>query len=48
MQLNRKIEDAVGKSIPFDLSEDFSPFSNIERNNHPTIIKVSTVNTDSY
>ncbi|CAB4304641.1 unnamed protein product [Prunus armeniaca] len=40
MQLNRKIEDAVGKSIPFDLSEDFSLFSNIERNNHPTIIKV--------
>lgn len=48
MKLNRKIEDAVGKSIPFDLSEDFSLFSNIERNNHPTIIKVSAVSTDSY
>ncbi|CAN6574259.1 unnamed protein product [Malus baccata var. baccata] len=39
-QLSRKIEDAVGNSIPFDVSQDFAVFSNIERNNHPTIIKV--------
>ncbi|XP_048434118.1 cellulose synthase-like protein H1 isoform X4 [Pyrus x bretschneideri] len=39
-QLSRKIEDAVGQSIPFDVSQDFAVFSNVERNNHPTIIKV--------
>ncbi|TQD79313.1 hypothetical protein C1H46_035150 [Malus baccata] len=38
-QLSLKIEDAVGNSIPFDVSQDFAVFSNIERNNHPTIIK---------
>ncbi|XP_008229979.1 PREDICTED: cellulose synthase-like protein B4 [Prunus mume] len=39
-QLSRKVEYAVGKSIPFDLSGDFAVFSDIEGNNHPTIIKV--------
>ncbi|PQM40358.1 cellulose synthase-like protein H1 [Prunus yedoensis var. nudiflora] len=39
-QLSRKVEDAVRKSIPFDLSGDFAVFSDIEGNNHPTIIKV--------
>ncbi|PQQ01311.1 cellulose synthase-like protein B4 [Prunus yedoensis var. nudiflora] len=39
-QLSRKVEDAVRKSIPFDLSGDFEVFSDIEGNNHPTIIKV--------
>ncbi|KAM1429458.1 hypothetical protein ACFX2I_045655 [Malus domestica] len=45
-QLSRKIEDAVGKSIPFDVSQDFAVFSNIERNNHPTIIKVLLENKE--
>ena len=41
-QLSNKIEDAVRKSInPCDIIEsDFSGFSNVQRNNHPTIIKV--------
>ncbi|KAL6140154.1 hypothetical protein ACLB2K_058455 [Fragaria x ananassa] len=40
-KLSRKIEDAVLKSInPSDMIEcDFSVFSNIQRNDHPTIIK---------
>ncbi|KAL6135227.1 hypothetical protein ACLB2K_067455 [Fragaria x ananassa] len=41
-QLSGKIEDAVCNSInPSDTIEcDFSVFSNVQRNNHPTIIKV--------
>lgn len=44
-QLSRKIEDAVGKSIPFDVSQDYAIFTNVERNNHPTIIKVYTAHS---
>ncbi|KAK9284121.1 hypothetical protein L1049_023288 [Liquidambar formosana] len=39
-ELCRKIEEAVQKSKPCDLTGDFAVFSNIERKNHPSIIKV--------
>ncbi|KAK7823151.1 cellulose synthase-like protein b3 [Quercus suber] len=39
-RLSCKIEDAVHKSVPCDLSGDFAEFSNVERKNHPAIIKV--------
>ncbi|KAK7823153.1 cellulose synthase-like protein B4 [Quercus suber] len=39
-RLSCKIEDAVHKSVPCDLSGDFGEFSNAERKNHPAIIKV--------
>ena len=38
--LTRKIEDAARKSIPCQLDGEFAAFSNSERTNHPTIIKV--------
>ncbi|KAK9924515.1 hypothetical protein M0R45_032880 [Rubus argutus] len=49
-QLSNKIEDAVRKSInPSDIIEsDFSVFSNIQRNNHPTIIKVVWENKEGH
>ncbi|KAL0001659.1 hypothetical protein SO802_015440 [Lithocarpus litseifolius] len=39
-RLSCKIEDAVHKSVPCDLSGDFAEFSNVEHKNHSTIIKV--------
>lgn len=39
-KLSRKIEEAGQKSIPCDLSADFAIFSDIQRTNHPSIIKV--------
>ncbi|KAJ7981275.1 Cellulose synthase [Quillaja saponaria] len=38
--LCRKIENAVKNSTPFDGDGEFAVFSNTERKNHPTIIKV--------
>ncbi|PRQ52744.1 putative cellulose synthase (UDP-forming) [Rosa chinensis] len=48
-QLSSKIEDAVCKSInPSDIIEcDFSVFSNVQRNDHPTIIKVVWENKEA-
>lgn len=41
-KLSCKIKEAVQKSAPpFDLTGEFAEFSNIERKNHPTIIKAS-------
>ncbi|KAJ1381428.1 Cellulose synthase [Sesbania bispinosa] len=39
--LSRKIEDAARKPIPCQLDEEFAVFSNTQRTNHPTIIKVA-------
>ncbi|XP_028071915.1 cellulose synthase-like protein H1 [Camellia sinensis] len=39
-KLSQKIEDASRRSQPCELTGDFADFSNIQRNNHPTIIKV--------
>ncbi|KAI5605902.1 hypothetical protein BDE02_01G384200 [Populus trichocarpa] len=39
-ELASKIKDAVEKSMEWDQIGDFAIFSNIERKNHPTIIKV--------
>ncbi|XP_040370074.1 cellulose synthase-like protein H1 isoform X2 [Rosa chinensis] len=49
-QLSSKIEDVVRKSInPSDIIEgDFSAFSNVQRNNHPTIIKVVWENKEAH
>ena len=39
--LGRKIEDATEKFVPLDVgAEEFVAFSNIDKRNHPTIIKV--------
>ncbi|KAG6750078.1 hypothetical protein POTOM_047156 [Populus tomentosa] len=38
-ELASKIKDAVEKSMEWDLIGDFAIFSNMERKNHPTIIK---------
>jgi hypothetical protein len=40
--LCHKIEDASQKSRPCDFIGEFVEFSNIERKNHPTIVKVNT------
>lgn len=40
-KLSRKIEEAGQKSFPCDLSADFAVFSDIQRTNHPSIIKSS-------
>ncbi|XP_062009430.1 cellulose synthase-like protein H1 isoform X2 [Rosa rugosa] len=49
-QLSSKIEDVVRKSInPSDIIEgDFLVFSNVQRNNHPTIIKVVWENKEAH
>ncbi|XP_062009440.1 cellulose synthase-like protein B4 isoform X1 [Rosa rugosa] len=49
-QLSSKIEDVVRKSInPSDIIEcDFSVFSNVQRNDHPTIIKVVLENKEAH
>ena len=39
--LCHKIEDASQKSRPCDFIGEFAEFSNVERKNHPTIIKVN-------
>ncbi|XP_059658227.1 cellulose synthase-like protein B4 isoform X3 [Cornus florida] len=39
-QLSQKVEDAATRSLPCDLTGDFAVFSNIDRRNHQTIIKV--------
>ncbi|XP_015580966.1 cellulose synthase-like protein B4 [Ricinus communis] len=39
-KFSRKIQDAAGKSVPWDLNDDLAVFSNIDRRNHPSIIKV--------
>ncbi|KAL7218916.1 hypothetical protein ACSBR2_012059 [Camellia fascicularis] len=39
-KLSQKIEDASKRSQPCELTGDFADFSNIQRKNHPTIIKV--------
>ncbi|KAL3509820.1 hypothetical protein ACH5RR_029221 [Cinchona calisaya] len=46
-QLCEKIEDAAKKSLPCDLTGEFAAFSNIERKNHPTIIKVILENKEA-
>ena len=39
--LRRKIEDATEKFVPLDVgAEEYVAFSNIDRRNHPSIIKV--------
>ncbi|XP_057453100.1 cellulose synthase-like protein H1, partial [Lotus japonicus] len=43
--LSRRIEDAARKTIP--CKEEFEVFSNTERTNHPTIIKVIWENKES-
>ncbi|XP_059628619.1 cellulose synthase-like protein B4 isoform X2 [Cornus florida] len=45
-QLSQKIEDAARRSFPCDLTGEFAVFSNIERTNHQTIIKVIWENED--
>ncbi|XVE78451.1 hypothetical protein DITRI_Ditri13aG0146300 [Diplodiscus trichospermus] len=35
-----KIEEAARKSVPCDLTGEFSAFCNVERSNHPAIIKI--------
>ncbi|KAF9688280.1 hypothetical protein SADUNF_Sadunf02G0181200 [Salix dunnii] len=42
-ELASKINDANKKSIDWNLSGDFAAFSNIERKNHPTIIKTDVL-----
>ncbi|XP_042519910.1 cellulose synthase-like protein H1 isoform X2 [Macadamia integrifolia] len=39
-QLTQRIEEAAQKSVPCDLTGDFEAFSNIERRDHPSIVKV--------
>ncbi|GMP53938.1 hypothetical protein CsSME_00019250 [Camellia sinensis var. sinensis] len=39
-KLSQKIEDASKRSQPCELTGDFADFTNIQRKNHPTIIKV--------
>ncbi|KAM7503654.1 hypothetical protein LguiB_002558 [Lonicera macranthoides] len=39
-QLCQKIENASQKSVPCDLNGEFAAFADVERRNHPTIIKV--------
>ncbi|KAJ9686470.1 hypothetical protein PVL29_015394 [Vitis rotundifolia] len=47
-ELGRKIEDATLKPMPYELSTaDFVAFSNLEKRNHPTIIKVILENKES-
>ncbi|EOX93251.1 Cellulose synthase-like B3, putative isoform 3 [Theobroma cacao] len=41
--LARKIEEAARKSVPCDLTGDFAVFCDVERRNHPTIIKDDTL-----
>ncbi|KAL3714734.1 hypothetical protein ACJRO7_006609 [Eucalyptus globulus] len=43
-KLRRKIEDASLGSVPSNLSGEFVAFSNTERKNHPTIIKIMLEN----
>ncbi|OMO89262.1 Cellulose synthase, partial [Corchorus capsularis] len=38
--LTRKIEEAARKPIPCDLTGEFADFADVERRNHPTIIKI--------
>ncbi|XP_027927163.1 cellulose synthase-like protein H1 isoform X2 [Vigna unguiculata] len=45
--LSRKIQDVTRKQIPLQLDDgEFTVFSNTERRNHPTIIKVISENKD--
>uniref|UniRef100_F6HID0 Cellulose synthase-like protein H1 n=1 Tax=Vitis vinifera TaxID=29760 RepID=F6HID0_VITVI len=47
-ELTRKIEDATLNSKPYELgTAEFVAFSNVERRNHPTIIKVILLNKES-
>ncbi|CBI28831.3 unnamed protein product, partial [Vitis vinifera] len=47
-ELGQKIEGATLKSMPYELSSaEFVAFSNVERENHPTIIKVILENKES-
>ncbi|OMO88928.1 Cellulose synthase [Corchorus olitorius] len=41
-ELCLKIEAASRKSVPCELRGEFAVFSNVERSNHPTIIKIIT------
>ncbi|XP_007049091.2 PREDICTED: cellulose synthase-like protein B4 [Theobroma cacao] len=45
--LSLKIEEAGRKSGPWDLTGEFAIFSNVERSNHPTIIKAIGDNKQS-
>ncbi|XWS47420.1 hypothetical protein CRYUN_Cryun14cG0150600 [Craigia yunnanensis] len=38
--LIQKIEEAARKSVPCDLTGELAAFDNVERHNHPTIIKI--------
>ncbi|EOX93250.1 Cellulose synthase-like B3, putative isoform 2 [Theobroma cacao] len=44
--LARKIEEAARKSVPCDLTGDFAVFCDVERRNHPTIIKIIVDNKE--
>ncbi|CBI28828.3 unnamed protein product, partial [Vitis vinifera] len=47
-ELRQKIEDATLKSMSYELSSaEFVAFSNVERENHPTIIKVILENKET-
>ncbi|KAK4577328.1 hypothetical protein RGQ29_027733 [Quercus rubra] len=46
-RLSHKIEDAIQKSVPSNFTGDFAEFSNIERKNHPAIIKIIWENKTS-
>ncbi|EEF33041.1 conserved hypothetical protein [Ricinus communis] len=39
-EFSHNIQSAAGKSVPWNLNDDLAVFSNIDRRNHPTIIKV--------
>ncbi|KAK3404472.1 hypothetical protein EUGRSUZ_K00778 [Eucalyptus grandis] len=47
-KLSRKIEDASQGSVPFDLTGEFAAFSNTERSNHPSIIKIILENKEGH
>ncbi|XP_020238421.1 cellulose synthase-like protein H1 [Cajanus cajan] len=44
--LSHKIEEVTRKTIPFQLDGEFAVFSNTDRRNHPSIIKVIIENKD--
>ncbi|KAF7847277.1 hypothetical protein BT93_L3129 [Corymbia citriodora subsp. variegata] len=45
-KLSKKIEGASQGSIPFDFTGEIAPFSNTERSNHPSIIKIILKNKE--
>ncbi|KAF8016705.1 hypothetical protein BT93_H2048 [Corymbia citriodora subsp. variegata] len=47
-QLSRKIEDASKGSVPSNFTGEFAAFSNAERRNHSTIIKIILENKEGH